>query len=939
MGMDQRTPRLMAFDPRNLPVRSVDYWRNVENGPTQERVTRSLFDAAGRLAKQWDPRLWCLQQDDQSAPANLATVYSLSAAALRTDSVDAGLQIDLPGLAGEGLRAWDGRGTHREVGYDDLLRPVVVLEQGAGQPRRCMERLKYGSPGRGDRDHNQYGQLIRHDDPAGSVQMESFALTAQNLVQNRRFNLDAVAPDWPEPEAERETLLEPGEGARSTWCLGPQGDVLEQMDALGNRQRKRLTLDGRLRETHLLLNGQDTWQPLVSDIRYNADGQIAQETAGNGVQTLLEYSPDDGRLMERHARRADQVLQDLFYTYDPMGNVLSIEDKALPVRYFANQRVEPASRFSYDSLYQVAEASGWEAGAANQGPESVGRLDPAAVSNYRQTYRYDESGNLLELTHVGAQNHGRQLQAARYSNRCLPYRNGVPPTEDDICAAFDARGNCLEQDEGRFLAWDLRNQLSSVTPVERASRLNDGEVYVYDGSGQRVRKLRTLQTGARTLVAEVRYLPGLELRADSGTAESLQVITALGGLNSVRILHWESVPPSGANDLYRYSFTDHLGSTSLELAQDGRIISREHFYPFGETAYLAGPDGVEVSYKTARYSGKERDATGFYYYGYRYYMPSLQRWINPDPAGAVEGLNLYWMTRNNPVSFIDDDGAVTRKKLSNGLWSPVIAVGAERNIPGAQPVDIGTPQRNLPAVAKTTSIHNALTETELNRVEVTTQLLNTAHNVSELNNRQGGARLLFTMEKLTYSGASSGTLNALRVLENPLDIPEKNNAIQAFWAPQGGYVDIPVDPGRSHPDYVFTPGFSGCSLTVDQLNDNVLRVRHVQGGKENAEYNDLPGREHGLGLGAMMEYMDYGYALNTRGQAEEVITAFAFMKFDREAGAWKIFHQSTQGAASIESYSPGRKISLFNRSNASVTVFSKTRVRKVQSKQILIANR
>lgn len=656
MGMDQRTPRLMAFDPRNLPVRSVDYWRNIENGPTQERVTRSLFDAAGRLAKQWDPRLWRLQPDDHSAPANLTTVYSLSAAALRTDSVDAGRQIDLPGLAGEGLRAWDGRGTHREVGYDDLLRPVVVLEQGAGQLRRCMERLKYGSPGRGDRDHNQYGQLIRHDDPAGSVLLESFSLTAQNLVQNRRFILDAVTPDWPEPEAERETLLEPGEGARSTWCLGPQGDVLEQMDALGHRQRKRLTRDGRLHENHLLLNGQDTWQPLVRDIRYSAEGQIEQETAGNGVQTTLRYSPDDGRLMERHARHAEQVLQDLFYTYDPMGNVLSIEDKALPVRYFANQRINPISRFIYDSLYQLLEANGWEAGAANQGPESVGRVDPAAVSNYRQTYRYDESGNLLELTHVGAQNHGRQLQAARYSNRCLPYRNGVPPTEDEICAAFDARGNCLEQDEGRFLAWDLRNQLSSVTPIERASRLNDGEIYVYDGSGLRVRKLRTLQAGARTLTAEVRYLPGLELRADSGTGESLQVIIVQGGLNSVRVLHWESPSPAGANDLYRYSFTDQLGSTSLELAQDGRIISREHFYPFGETAYLAGEDVIEVSYKTVRYSGKERDATGFYYYGYRYYMPGLQRWLNPDPAGDIDGLNLYAMVSNNPLTFRDADG-------------------------------------------------------------------------------------------------------------------------------------------------------------------------------------------------------------------------------------------------------------------------------------------
>ncbi|PFN94771.1 type IV secretion protein Rhs, partial [Bacillus sp. AFS076308] len=134
-----------------------------------------------------------------------------------------------------------------------------------------------------------------------------------------------------------------------------------------------------------------------------------------------------------------------------------------------------------------------------------------------------------------------------YSNLCLPWRNGVPPTEEQITTAFDAKGNLLELDQGRFLTWDLRNQLQSVSPVERDSGRNDVESYLYDGGGQRVRKIRSLQTHARTVIAEVRYLPGLELRTDSGTGERLEVITAQAGLNSVRVLHWESDPPPGIN--------------------------------------------------------------------------------------------------------------------------------------------------------------------------------------------------------------------------------------------------------------------------------------------------------------------------------------------------------------------------------------------------------
>ncbi|MBV7497155.1 RHS repeat protein [Pseudomonas sp. PDM24] len=656
MGMHHKTPKLSVVDPRGLTIRTVDYWRAVENLPTEARINRTAHDAAGHPIKQWDPRLWALQVEDPLTPPNSTTVHSLSGRALCTVSVDAGLQLSLPGLGDEILLAWDSRGTRREVEYDELLRPVAVFEQGATEARRSVERMTYGGPDQGDQ--NQCGQLIRHDDPAGTVLFEAFSITGQCVRQVRHFTLDPVAPDWPELEADRERLLEPGDGASSTWRFGPQGHVLEQADAKENRQVFHLTLDGQLREARLQLHGLTTWQTLVRDIRYSAQGQVEHETAGNNVQTTLVYRPEDGLLMECRAQDASVgLLQHLIYDYDRMGNVLSIEDRALSVRYFNNQRIDPLSRFIYDSLYQLIEAYGWEEGTLQQGPASVGRVDPAAVSNYHQTYRYDEGGNLLTLTHVGTQSRGRELKAARYSNRCLPWHNGVPPTEEDIAAAFDAKGNLLELDQGRILNWDLRNQLQSVSPVERVSGLNDRESYVYDGGGQRVRKIRSLQTNARTVVAEVRYLPGLEMRSDNGTGEVLQVITAQAGLNSVRVLHWETAPPSGiANDQYRYSLVDHLKSCTLELADDVRIISQETYYPFGETAWFAGAGVVEASYKTIRYSGKERDATGLYYYGYRYYIPWLQRWANPDPSGDVDGLNLFLMVLNNPVTFIDSFG-------------------------------------------------------------------------------------------------------------------------------------------------------------------------------------------------------------------------------------------------------------------------------------------
>ncbi|WP_277423872.1 RHS repeat-associated core domain-containing protein, partial [Pseudomonas viridiflava] len=111
-------------------------------------------------------------------------------------------------------------------------------------------------------------------------------------------------------------------------------------------------------------------------------------------------------------------------------------------------------------------------------------------------------------------------------------------------------------------------------------------------------------------------------------------------------------------DQVRYSLNDHLGSSTLELDQQGGLISQESHYPFGGTAWWAARSAVEAKYKTVRYSGKERDAGGLYYYGYRYYAPWLQRWINPDPAGEVDGLNVYRMVKNNPTAEIDINGLI-----------------------------------------------------------------------------------------------------------------------------------------------------------------------------------------------------------------------------------------------------------------------------------------
>ncbi|WP_123424456.1 RHS repeat-associated core domain-containing protein [Pseudomonas brassicacearum] len=670
---DAATPTILVSDPRGLALRTAQFHRRQAADALETRVTHQRYDAAGRAVASRDPRLFTLAQTDASVPANLNQVFSLSGVPLATQSVDAGWRLALPGEAGQAVERWDGRGSHSLTEYDELLRPIAVHESIREVAEHALERFTYAGADEDAATHNLCGQLIRHDGPAGTLHLLDLSLGGAPLQQRRHFLHSLDAPDWPIDVAERDALLETVDGATTWNDYAPTSEPQSQTDALGNRQAFAYTVAGELKNTRLTLAGDGQIEKvLVSDIRYTPFGQVDAETAGNGVITRHHYDPANSRLTGLSAHKADGTpLQNLTYTYDPVGNVRSIEDTAQSIRYFNNQRIEPIKTYRYDTLYQLIEATGWEANTGRGGPALPDLQplppDPSQIANYTQTYRYDPAGNLLDLVHVGAQAHGRTLTRARYSNRCLPERDDRPPTEDELAAGFDANGNLRELQPGQLLNWDLRNQLQEVRPVVREDAEDDSERYIYDGGGQRVRKVRTSQTNARTLISEVRYLPGLEIRSHSGTGEILHVISATAGSNSVQVLHWAAKPPDDIlNDQVRYSLNDHLKSSTMELDQQADLISQESYYPFGGTAWWAGRSATEAKYKTVRYSGKERDATGLYYYGFRYYAPWLQRWINPDPAGYVDGMNLYQFVGANPVNNIDSVG------LDKKRWQDLI---------------------------------------------------------------------------------------------------------------------------------------------------------------------------------------------------------------------------------------------------------------------------
>ncbi|AZF01042.1 Putative insecticidal toxin complex [Pseudomonas orientalis] len=674
-SLHRNTPSLAAFDPRGLIVRSVAYLRATPQAAPTARVRRQVYGASGLLLQQWDSRLQALALSEPLTEANQVSVHSLSGTLVRRNDVDAGMRLMLAAPSGQLLHAWDGRGAYQRHDYDALQRPVAVFEQAANDARpRCVERLVYAPPTPEHRALNRSGRLVRHADPAGTQVFDKYGVTGQVLRQTRRFHQAPDEVDWPLAQADQNQQLE---SARYTtrWRFDALGGTLEQVDAKGNGRHFTYGLDGEVKHIHLTLN-RGARKTVIERYDYNAAGRVEAALLGNGVSSLAAYRAEDGRMHRLMAYRKNEraaPLQDLSYAYDPVGNVSSLRDQAQPTQWSHNTQVQASYAYEYDSLYQLTRATGRESAGAAIGPALPARISFGSTyaglwRNYTQHYAYDEGGNLARLRHVPSSGVGytRAMQVATGSNRALSSEH--PATE--WAQGFDANGNQQQLGRAQPMLWNVRNQLTRVASIERVGEDADEEAYVYAGDGQRALKLTHRQVAGSRQTARVYYLPGLELRHRS--TRRLNIVRLEVARCTVEVVQWELGLDDGvADETLRYCLQDQQSSHGLELGEQAELLSQESYFPYGGTAWWASRNALQGSCKTRRYSGKERDASGLYYYGFRYYAPWLQRWISPDPAGGGTQLNPYLMASNNPVTFVDSMGlqpaAVENTQIQGGI--------------------------------------------------------------------------------------------------------------------------------------------------------------------------------------------------------------------------------------------------------------------------------
>ncbi|MBS0423447.1 MAG: toxin [Proteobacteria bacterium] len=641
---------------------------------------REVIDAKDRIVMRYD--------------------YDMLGTRIHQASMEAGERWLLNDAMGKPLYAWDSRDHRFRTAYDALRRPIGTYLREGSDAEMQIGRSVYGENQPNPEATNLRGKVYQVFDQAGVVTTDGYDFKG-NLTHSSRTLADnyKTTIDW-------QTGI-----VQSTWetfSSSTDYDALNRPLAV-TAPDSSIYLPG-FNEANLLetvdvkLRGSATATRFVNNIDYDAKGQRQLIEYGNHTRTHYDYDPTTFRLIRLNTQRSgdNAVLQDLHYSYDPAGNITFIRDTAQQTLFFNNQIVEPSTGYLYDAVYRLIEATGREhlgqAGGApfphsyNDAPRA-GLLQPGdgnAMGNYLERYVYDAAGNFLEFQHRGTnpanpgwtRSYGYRepslLEATQHSNRLssttIQSSNGNPIIEP---YGYDAHGNMLHMPQLQVMQWDFHDQLQmsqrqKVNAEDADGIVHQGERtwYVYDGAGQRVRKVTERQNGTR--LKERIYTGGFEVYREYGgdgveirlARECLQVMDDKQRIALVETRTDTPVP----EQLIRYQFGNHLGSASLELDAAGQLISYEEYFPYGSTAYQAGRSQAEVSLKRYRYTGMERDEeSGLNYHSARYYATWLGRWVSCDPIFLSYGLNLYDYTHNNSIRNIDING-----KQPGSIWDRIL---------------------------------------------------------------------------------------------------------------------------------------------------------------------------------------------------------------------------------------------------------------------------
>ena len=415
-------------------------------------------------------------------------------------------------------------------------------------------------------------------------------------------------------------------------------------------------------------------QTVVQNVDYSPLGQIALMQYGNGAVTTNTYDPTrlyrlqhkvtslpggaasstvtKGKAGTRvSVASASVVAQDLTYSYDNVGNVISIVDAS-------NTDAKKTVTYGYDDLYRLTSAT--TSGASNG-------------QDYTQTYSYDAIGNIVTKSDRGTYSY----QGNTGSSYANPHAVTAIANALYLTAyQYDKNGNLVSTNLGIQNRWDYNNRLIQSLVGEAVI------TYVYDQNGERVK----YSNGFNTIIYPNKYYNVSKTRtvARQGAPPTDNAVKHI----FIGDLLVATVKGTAHPSVYAVH-TDHLTGSNVVSNAAGLVEEVMDYYPFGD---LRLDEARGTFTEQRKFAGHEFDYdTGLTYMDARYYNSSMGRFLSADPAylsvgndaeikskthlnfeeylSDPQGMNCYSYARNNPLRMVDPTGEFN--------WDVAIFSGAQ----------------------------------------------------------------------------------------------------------------------------------------------------------------------------------------------------------------------------------------------------------------------
>ena len=353
---------------------------------------------------------------------------------------------------------------------------------------------------------------------------------------------------------------------------------------------------------------------------YDGFGRITDKTVMPSLSKTLHnrytyYDRESGNRTSTTVKSLETANGTYTYTYDAVGNILSINDGTYTVSYV------------YDGLNQLVR-------------ENDQRADTTTVFTYtngnitgKKVYKYT-LGNV-----------GEEIKSSSYGYSNSEWR--------DLLTSFN--GQAVTYDEiGNPLTFGSKSFEWCGRQLERITDGDNTYVYAYNTDGDRVSKT---VNGVKT-----EYFYNGSILAGQKTGDETLIFMYDNNGDAFGFIY------NGEE----YYYIKNVQNDIVAIAdKNGDIVANYYYDAWGNVTRITGNTALAQT-NPLRYRSYYYDSeTGYYHLKSRYYNPELYRFINADSVDVLDEdqnnvleNNLFAYCLNNPVNMVDDDG-----KMSNAIRS------------------------------------------------------------------------------------------------------------------------------------------------------------------------------------------------------------------------------------------------------------------------------